>query len=125
MYESDYDERSQTLNLRLTDFWTEATMACFKEELFGLVHKLTLAQTNFVVFGDCRNYPVQSPEILTAWAGLLGPNPIVSAPYAVLAGSFLNTLQAERALTAPNVKVFTSAEAAKIWLQASRAAMPS
>ena len=119
MYEINYDERSQTLHLKLTGFWTEATMASFKNDFTILIQKLTRARTSFVVLSDCRNYPVQSHEVLAAWAEALGPKPIVSVPYAVIVGSVLNKLQAERALTASNVQVFASIETAKAWLEAS------
>jgi len=122
MYEIDYDENSQTIHLRLTDFWTEATMASFRNEFLPLAQKLARARTNFVVLSDCRNYPVQSPDILIAWAEILGANPAVTAPYAIVVGSVLNKLQAERGLTAPNVKIFTSLEAGTAWLQTSQAA---
>jgi len=121
MYEIDYEESAQTLHLRLTGFWTEATMASFKNEFMLLTQRLVRAKANFVVLSDCREYPVQSPEIMIAWADILGAKPAVTVPYAIIVGSMLNKLQAERGLIAPNVKIFTSIEAGKAWLQTSRA----
>ena len=124
MYEMHYEEDTQILHLRLTGFWTDATMVSFKNEFMPLVQKITRAKADFVVLSDCRDYPVQSRDILIAWATMLGPDPAVTAPYAIIVGSVLNKLQAERGLTAPNVKIFTSMEAGTAWLEASRASVP-
>lgn len=122
MYDIAYDDALNTVNLRLTGFWTKETMDQFIEEFGALATRLGRAKRAFVVLSDCREYPVQSAEIGEAWSRVLGSAPITTAPYAVVVGSVLNKLQAERALTAPNVSVFADMGAALEWLAQCRIA---
>jgi hypothetical protein len=120
MYNIEFDRVSNTLNLRLTGFWTRETMDRFAEEFGALTTSLIQAKRSFVVLSDCREYPVQSADIGEVWSRLLGPVPITTAPYAVVVGSVLNKLQAERALKAPNVSVFTEMRSALEWVARCR-----
>jgi len=120
MYELRYDANGNILNLRLTGFWTEDTMRGFLGAFMPMVSRLSISSPDFVVLSDCRDYPVQSPAIGIAWSRILGENPAVTVPYAVVVGSVLNKLQAERALIAANVKIFTEMDEAAVWLEAKR-----
>ena len=77
----------------------------------------------FVIFSDCRNYPVQSAEVSEGWIALLGADTRVTQPYAVLVGSTLGKLQAERLLGAPNLRVFLLEDEATAWLGERRRAL--
>lgn len=116
MYNIEHDPGSNIVNLRLTGFWTLETIDRFTKEFGALATGLARAKRPFVVLSDCREYPVQSAEIGEAWSRILGSNPIVTVPYAVVVRSVLNKLQAERALTAPNVRLFTELHDALDWL---------
>lgn len=116
MYNIEYDPGSKILKIHQSGFWTEETMNMFIEALRAQMASLARAKRSFVVLSDCRDYPVQSAEIVEIWSRILGPAPIVTVPYAVVAGSVMNKLQAERALTAPNVGVFIDIGAALEWL---------
>lgn len=119
-YELNYDPHSGILRLRLTGFWTEDTMRNFLGVFMPMISRLSLSHPDFMVLSDCRDYPVQSPAIGIAWARVLGADPAVTVPYAVVVGSILNKLQAERALVAPNVRIFTGMDDATAWLEAKR-----
>lgn len=116
VYAFKYEPGSNILNLRLTGFWTMATMEQFTEEFVAVMTSLAKSKRPFVVLSDCREYPVQSAEIGEAWSGILGPTPTVTVPYAIVVGSVLNKIQAKRALTAPNVRLFTEMRKASEWL---------
>lgn len=120
MFQIAYDRASKTLNLRLSGFWTRDTMDRFLRQFGAEVAHLARAKIPYVVLSDCRDYPVQSTEILHGWSRVLGPVPMVDVPYAVVVPSMLNKLQAERCLTAPNVRVFSDMDDALEWLSAAR-----
>jgi hypothetical protein len=125
MYQMRFDTGSSILHLQLTGFWTDETMTRFAGELLPLVQRLTRTEAGLAILSDCRHYPVQSPEIVAGWSRILAADGPIKAPYAIVVGTVLNKLQAGRALTAPNVAIFTELDAATEWLDARREGAPA
>jgi hypothetical protein len=119
MYRINFDEDERTLRLLLTGLWTRAIFDAFAADFRAALRR----DGPFVILSDCRGYPVQSSEVGVAWAGLLGEDSAIRSPYAVVAGSMLNKLQAERALTVPTLRVFLDMAEARAWLDECRRAL--
>lgn len=121
MYDMEFDAQNGTVRLRLTGLWTAETMTRFHEALLALTRRLERSHPTFVILSDCRTYPVQSSDVMLGWSRLLGAGRnLVHRPYAIVVGSTLNKLQAQRALDAPNITVFTDMDHAEEWLSTHR-----
>ena len=117
MYSIDHDLRANMLRLRLTGFWTVAEVHAFADDFLAAVSRITRINPNLVIISDCRDYPVQSTEVTMTYAERLGPAAGMRQPFAVVVGSMLAKLQADRVMEAPNLRAFLSIADAEAWLE--------
>ena len=126
MYTISFDADRQVLHACVTGFWTAETMQCFAAEFMRERARLRAAGTRFGVLGDGMDFAVQSRETaegLTRMVQVASGDGAV--PLAVVAGSTLGKMQAERAMSAPHVRVFGNRPDALDWLASAIASEPT
>ena len=120
MFHLDHDRSTNTLTIRVKGFWTPDIVADLGGALMEKARELHGAGGDFDVIVESLEFPVQSnhvAELLTQImvAGIA----LTSGRAAVVVGSQLNKLQAERSLVHPRLRVFRSLAKAKAWLAES------
>ncbi len=112
-----YDEQRILLMITQSHYWSLDTFLRYKQEFLAVHEKIRTRRRHYRVFADCTDYPVQSNEVVEAFAGffntLMNEN---KGHYAIIAGSTLNKMQVQRVIPQSNVKVFTDRDAAMAWL---------
>jgi hypothetical protein len=117
MFDFSYDPGENLMSLVQSGYWSLADFRRFETEFVKLHTAIRKANRNYRVLADCRDFPVQSPEISEAFgqlfAMILDEN---KGRYAIVVGSILNKLQAKRALPQPHVHAFIDPKEAMAWL---------
>jgi hypothetical protein len=117
MHSFSYDESQALLTVVQQGYWSIADFRAFEHDFLIQHARIRVKRRSYKVLADCRDYPVQPPEIGAAFGvlfeKLMGEN---KGPYAIVAASALNKMQARRALPFPNIQIFTDLDEAKSWL---------
>ena len=114
-YTISMDEARGLLRLRVAGFWTPDVSQAFVAELMSAVAPSMCAGRSFAVLADARDFQVQSADVGTQIATYLGGS-FNKGKRAIVMGSMLGKLQAERVLAHPSVRVFLSEAEAMDWL---------
>ena len=126
MYTIGFDPDRSVMHACVAGFWTAATMRGFAEEFARERARLRAAGTRFGVLGDAVDFAVQSRETAEALTRMVDAASSDGAvPLAIVAGSTLSKMQAERAMAAPHVRVFTDRADALDWLASAIASEPT
>ncbi|WP_188055892.1 hypothetical protein [Sphingosinithalassobacter sp. CS137] len=116
-YDIRFDEQRGLLNLTLRGFWSLETLDAFRTELVEVAARVREQRPSFPVLSDSIAFAVQSVEVADRLGELmLAGAQVNSGRVAIVVGSILNKKQAERALQAPNLRVFVDKEEALEWL---------
>ena len=122
MHAIHYDTAANVMRFRMAGFWTVEDVQRFAADLLVTVGRIPERQRNFDVLSDTTDFPVQSQEVSDALARIMNVadqmNP--TGRKAIVVGSMMNKLQAQRAMDHPNVRVFLSQAEADKWLALSR-----
>lgn len=122
MYSIRFDTATHTLHLTLHGFWSTAMLTRFTTELAIRATALRAQYGSFAILSDSTDFAVQSAEVSKGFEKLRNRGAQThSGPTAIVVGSMLNKLQAERSLKAPHVRVFLNVEEAREWLASERA----
>lgn len=117
MFRIEYDEDSILLKLTLKGYWTMEEFKAYEAEVISVVQQINRRHKNFRILSESAEFEVQSIEIGAAFAEGLGIIAKANAgPIALVAGSILNKMQAERVFPYPNVRVFLDSDAAREWI---------
>jgi len=122
MYQFALDPDKHRLLIVLNGFWTMKDFANYEDELVSSSHRAAAMWPDYDVLSDARNFPVQSNEVSAAFCDTgnrLGAEH--KRPCAIVVGSMLNKLQAQRMNTNGLIQTFTTMEAAEAWLEEKRA----
>jgi serine/threonine-protein kinase len=112
------DTVTGVLHLKLEGFWTMKVFEAFVREIREAYVRLEACGKRMGIFSDSSSFPIQSPEVSTAFRAIfLSDHSRVRMPTAILVGSVLNKLQAERVFAGGPVRVFTDRAAASGWLE--------
>ena len=117
MYRIEFEDGHKLFHLTVEGYWTIDDFKAFEADAVPTVEKLVRRWGSFRYLSDARRYPVQSPEVGLAfkgygdWVGKANKGPV-----ALIAGSVLNKLQAERVFQAPRVRIFMDLTDARKWL---------
>lgn len=118
-YSFSYDEHRNLLTITQSGYWSLGIFDRFRQEFLALHSKILTCHPSYRVFAQCTDYPVQSHEVGEAFsvffATLMHEN---KGRYAILVGSALNKMQAQRVLPQPHVKTFINGDTAMAWLMA-------
>lgn len=112
-----FSHTRRRLEWTMRGFWTMADVGTFATALRDAVESLGPPPQRFDGLCDSRDFPVQSPEV----SGALGMIDAAGAAMrqgrvAIVVGSTINKLQADRTLISPDVRIFLDMAAALHWL---------
>lgn len=116
-YSISFDPVARILNLRLQGIWDMATFAGYAAELGKAHERLAREEKRFGIYSDTSTFPVQKPEIAGAFAQMAGAMmQRVDVPAAIVVGTMLGKLQADRIFGGGHVRAFVSGDTARGWL---------
>ncbi|SDD22269.1 hypothetical protein SAMN05444678_110147 [Sphingomonas sp. YR710] len=117
MFRTCYDDARRLLTAELKGFWDMRTFTAYQSELRALHAKIRVRHGNYRFLAESSEFAVQSPEISMAFEQLA--NDLSSGnkgPFAIVAGTRINKMQAQRVLPTPNLRVFMDRDEAIAWL---------
>ena len=107
------------LRLTVAGFWTPDDVSAFARAVGAASQQARAIRDDFDVIVDSLKFPVQANDVADLLTNVLtGGAPSTSGRFAVVVGSQLNRLQAERTLVHPRLRVFLSLREARDWLDA-------
>ena len=117
------DERREhgLLTLTIDGFLTPDDVAALAAALGTRARDAHAEGRAFDVLVDSRGFPVQANDVADGLAAIMrGGMALTPGHAAVVVGSHLNKLQAERTLVHPRLRVFLALDKAEDWLAACR-----
>ena len=122
MHEVRYDAAAALLRIRMAGFWTLADVRRFAADLRAIVVPMPESHRGFDMLTDSTDFPVQSREVTDGLAQIIEVTDQMEKPgrRAIVVGSVMSKLQAERVLAGPHVRVFLAETEPQAWLAASR-----
>ena len=122
-FEIHVDEAAGIIRTVLRGFWTLDDLHAFGRGMFEAVGRVARRHAVFALMSDSSAFKIQSAEVGDAFAKMMEQgNRAHTGPTAIVVGSRLNKLQAERLFGDPNVRVFIDADEARGWVDAELAA---
>lgn len=126
MFRIDLDPVRNELHVSVRGFWTREDVPALARALHARLREARRVGDRIDVIVESFDFPVQANDVADLLADVMrGGMPLTSGRVAVVVGSQLNRLQAERTLVHPRVKVFMTIAAARRWLDSDEAASPS
>ena len=117
MFRIDYDPPSRTVTVTVHGFWTPEMVPELGQALLQQAQTLRDTGHAFDVIVESLDFPVQSNEVADMMTGVMTAGfAFTTGRAAVVVGSQLNKLQAERTLVHPRLRVFRALNDAKAWL---------
>ncbi|UZK67128.1 hypothetical protein [Sphingomonas sp. M1-B02] len=117
MFRIDYDPRANVLDIHVSGFWKPEDVADFARAIGAKAHEARAIRDDFDVMVESLDFPVQANDVADLLTNVMrGGTTLTSGNVAVVVGSQLNRLQAERTLAHPRLKVFLSIDDARHWL---------
>ncbi|HEX8447529.1 MAG TPA: hypothetical protein VF649_13060 [Sphingomonas sp.] len=112
-----YDHADRILHWTMRDFWEMADVAAFATAMQRAVAVLGAPPHVYDALCDSRGFPVQSGEVSLALGRINDVGRTMrSGRTAIVVGSTMNKLQAQRTLIDPDLRVFLTLDAAMAWL---------
>ncbi len=117
MYSFSYDPDRALLAILQTGYWPMELFRGYEEAYLDHHERIRQHRPSYRVLADCRDYPVQSADVGTAFAALFERLMRENRGHcAIVTGSALNSMQAKRAIPFTNVRVFAEPQDAMEWL---------
>jgi hypothetical protein len=126
-FEVAFDSNRQLLRWRMQGFWTMTDVAAFRKAMGAAVGPLGPPPHEYDGLCDSRDFQVQTGPVSAALGEI---DRIGTAArrdrgrFAIVVGSVINKLQAERTLKGNGIRVFLTIDEAEAWLQ-DKASGPS
>ena len=122
-FEIHVDQETAIVRTVLRGFWTMDDLTAFGAGMYEAVQAIAARHPIFALLSDSTRFKVQSPEVSDGFAHMMAVGSRAhSGPTAIIVGSILNKLQAERVFTDPRVRIFTDPAAARLWVEEELAA---
>lgn len=117
MFRTSYDEARRLLTAELKGFWDMPMFMAYQSELRALHARIRVRHGNYRFLAESAEFAVQSPEIGMAFERLADDlSSSNMGPFAIVAGTRINKMQAQRVLRKPNLRVFMDRDEAMTWL---------
>ena len=121
MYRVDYDRQRNTLTIHVSGFLTPADVPAFAATVARQARTAAAIRPDFDVVVESLDFPVQANDVADLLTQVMRDGiDLTTGRVAVVVGSQLNKLQAERTLVHPRLKVFRAMDQARRWLDAIR-----
>ena len=118
MYRIEYDADAAILNVVLVGFWTAEKTQRFAGEVAAELGALRRQGLRFGVLADAREFAVQARDVIDGLMRVINASDQKDrAPTAIIVGTALGKMQAERTLTAPHVHIVSDRDDAVAWLK--------
>ncbi|WP_066800907.1 hypothetical protein [Sphingomonas soli] len=118
MYRVEYDRQANVMRIHVEGFWNLKNVSGFAAAVgVATNHARDAGRDDFDVIVESLDFPVQGTEVADLLTDVMRAGMSqTNGRSAVVVGSHLNRLQAERTLVHPRVRVFLSMEEAEAWL---------
>jgi hypothetical protein len=117
MFQIDHDSRSNLLKISVKGFWKPEDVPALAMAIGAKAREARAIRDDFNVIVESLEFPVQANDVADLLANIMESGmTLTSGRTAVVVGSQLNKLQAERTLVHSRVRVFLSLEDAQQWL---------
>ncbi len=117
MFQVEYHARANLLTLTVEGFWQPDDVTAFAACVGAKVQEVITIRTDFDVVVESLDFPVQAIDVADLLINIMrGGMTHTGGRAAVVVGSHLNKVQAERTLVHPRVRVFLALADAKRWL---------
>lgn len=120
MFRVDFRPHTNRIVIHVRDFWTMDMIPGFAAEVGAKIQEARAVSGDFDVLVESLDFPVQANDVADLLPSIMrGGMALTSGRSAVIVGSQLSKLQAERTLTHSRVKVFLARAEAEAWLAAA------
>lgn len=120
MYAFEYDASARILQLRLTGHWTDAEFDLFREAYLNALEAIPKSDLPIGMLSDSREFQVQSKEVAEGFAKITGLARGKAYATAIVVGSVLNRMQANRTMSNERMQTFFEIDEAREWLREKR-----
>jgi hypothetical protein len=121
MFSVDYDSNANVVRISVKGFWKPEDVPALARAVGAALQQARTFSDRFDVLVESLEFPVQANDVADLLANILhGGAALSSGHFAVVVGSHLNRLQAERTLVHPRLRVFLSMDEAQSWLASLR-----
>lgn len=125
MYRVDYDPQHNVLTITVAGFLTPEEVPLFAGMVDAKAREAHALRDDFNVVVESFDFPVQSNEVADLLTDIMRRGMVLtSGRTAVVVGSYLNKLQAERTLEHPRVRIFSALDDAQDWLDGADHPLP-
>jgi hypothetical protein len=123
MFRVEFDATANLLRIEVWGFWTAEDVPPFAAVIGAKTREARIAHPDFNVIVESPDFPVQANDVADLLTNVMaGGIQNTTGRAAVVVGSQLNKMQAERTLVHPRVQVFLSVAEARGWLAEASAA---
>lgn len=117
MFHVEYDRRANLLLIEVAGFWKPEDLPVFAAAVDAKTREASAIRGDFNVIVESLDFPVQANDVADLLTGVMQRGiALTTGRAAVVVGSQLNKIQAERTLFHPRVQVFRSIAEAEDWL---------
>ncbi|MES2338883.1 MAG: hypothetical protein V4537_12375 [Pseudomonadota bacterium] len=121
MYRVAYDRVRNILTIHVSGFLTPDEVPAFAAEVAARAQTAAAIRGDFDVIVDSLDFPVQANDVADLLSRIMHEGIVLTrGRAAVVVGSQLNKLQAERTLVHPRLQVFRAMDDAHAWLDAPK-----
>jgi hypothetical protein len=122
MHAIDFDPARACLSIRVEGFWEPSDIPRFAAALRENALQARARAPDFDVIVESLAFPVQANDVADMLKGIMQQSiGLTTGHVAVVVGSELSRLQAERTLAHPRIRVFRSLDEAVDWLAERKA----
>lgn len=100
----------------MSGFFTKPDIEAFVLDLNQKMHQLAMPLNEHLMLCDVRGMKIQTQDIVTSFAGVVGHSKFRSKRLAFVTGSSLSRMQAKRLTTREGVSYFSDIVEAEAWL---------
>ncbi|TPG13078.1 hypothetical protein EAH84_06595 [Sphingomonas oligophenolica] len=119
MFAVNYDKDNNCLNVVVKGFWKPEDVALLASEVGSKANAARGIRQDFDACVESLEFPVQAMDVANLLTAIMqGAMALTTGRAAVVVGSQLNKLQAERTLVHERVRMFLSSGEAREWLAA-------
>lgn len=117
MFQVDYDRHINCLSIAIKGFLSPEEAAWLATEVGTKARAAQAIRPDFNVIVESLEFPVQANDVADLLADIMRAGMMLtSGRAAVVVGSYLNKMQAERTLMHPRLRVFMTIDEARRWL---------
>ncbi|MEG3122958.1 hypothetical protein [Sphingomonas sp. GB1N7] len=117
MFQVEYDRHLNRLSIAVKGFLTPEEAAWLATEVGTKAREARAIRPDFNVIVESLEFPVQANDVADLLADIMRAGmALTSGRAAIVVGSYLNKMQAERTLAHPRLRVFMTIDEAQRWL---------